>query len=141
MEAILYRKYNGQGPTLGRLVVLSPSLEIVFQCATVELPWRDNAKGRSCIPEGVYEVTRRYSARFKRHYLVNGTGERELILIHVANSMKQLRGCIAPGMRHSDIDRDGLMDVASSGQALNMLLKIAPAGFRLKVVSMEDFLW
>ena len=69
----------------------------VFICHTIELPWRDNAKSTSCIPEGRYEIQKRYSPRFKWHLLVKGVPGRSVILIHPANdALKELKGCIAP---------------------------------------------
>ncbi|HEY4150529.1 MAG TPA: DUF5675 family protein [Chitinophagaceae bacterium] len=30
-------------------------------CQTIELPWKDNHAGVSCVPEGRYALARRYS--------------------------------------------------------------------------------
>jgi hypothetical protein len=66
-------------------------------CYTIELPWRDNEVGRSCIPEGSYPVVKRFSEKFQNHLLVTEVPGRTLILFHPANNaIKQLRGCIAP---------------------------------------------
>lgn len=66
-------------------------------CYTIELPWKENQHGISCIPEGEYALAKRYSKKFGRHLLVLGVENRNLILIHPANnSLKELKGCIAP---------------------------------------------
>jgi hypothetical protein len=66
-------------------------------CFTIELPWRNNEQRVSCIPEGRYELTRRYSPRFGWHLLVNNVVKREFILIHAFNdALKESKGCIAP---------------------------------------------
>lgn len=66
-------------------------------CKTIELPWRGNAIGASSIPEGTYELTARFSPKFKAHLILNNVPHRDLILIHPANNAKlELRGCIAP---------------------------------------------
>jgi hypothetical protein len=66
-------------------------------CRTIELPWRDNQKLRSCIPEGRYELVKRYSPRYGWHLLVKGVPNRSFILIHAANdARRELKGCIAP---------------------------------------------
>jgi hypothetical protein len=66
-------------------------------CYTIELPWRDNEVGRSCIPEGCYQLVKRFSPKFKDHLLVTNVPGRDLILFHPANNaVKELRGCIAP---------------------------------------------
>jgi hypothetical protein len=68
-----------------------------FICYTIELPWEDNLPQRSCIPEGRYELKKRYSTRFGQHLLLVNVKDQELILIHPANdALKELRGCIAP---------------------------------------------
>ncbi|HMU46113.1 MAG TPA: DUF5675 family protein [Chitinophagaceae bacterium] len=66
-------------------------------CSAIELPWHDNQQRVSCIPEGRYELTKRYSQRFGHHLLVNGVANRSYILIHAYNdALKESKGCIAP---------------------------------------------
>ncbi len=63
----------------------------------IELPCRENVRNISCIPEGTYPLTKRYSKRFGWHILVRDVPMRSAILIHPANNaQKELRGCIAP---------------------------------------------
>lgn len=74
---------------------------------TVELPWRDNRRQRSCIPPGAYRCALVQSPRFGRVYGVANVPDRTHILIHSANLAgdvdlgwtTQLHGCIAPAMR------------------------------------------
>ena len=66
-------------------------------CNTIELPWKNNLHQISCIPEGEYKLTKRYSPAKGWHLLVNNVANRDLILIHAANdALKELKGCIAP---------------------------------------------
>lgn len=66
-------------------------------CSSIELPWLDNKQRVSCIPEGRYELTKRYSQRFGWHLLVNNVVNRSYILIHAYNdALKESKGCIAP---------------------------------------------
>ena len=68
-----------------------------FFCFIIELPFLDNVKFKSCIPEGTYTLTPRYSKKFKNHLLVKDVKDRSLILIHPANDAhKELKGCLAP---------------------------------------------
>lgn len=91
MELVIFRTYHTDG-TNGRLYANNS-----FQCYTIELPWEDNLPQHSCIPEGKYQLRKRYSTRFGQHLLVADVPGRELILIHPANdALKELRGCIAP---------------------------------------------
>jgi hypothetical protein len=91
MELVLFRTYLTEG-TNGTLYANNS-----FQCYTIELPWVDNLPRMSCIPEGRYELKKRYSPRFKDHLLVKGVPGRSLVLLHPANdALKELKGCIAP---------------------------------------------
>jgi len=64
---------------------------------TIELPWRDNKRRISCIPEGTYLLRKRYSEKFKWHFVLLAVPDRNCILIHPANdAQKELQGCIAP---------------------------------------------
>jgi len=63
----------------------------------IELPWLNNQRHISCIPEGEYELKARYSPKFGHHLHIVEVIDRSLILIHPANNAKlELRGCIAP---------------------------------------------
>ena len=68
-----------------------------FLCHTIELPWKDNKRSISCIPEGIYEIVPRFSEKLKNHLLIKDVRDRNLILVHPANdALKELEGCIAP---------------------------------------------
>lgn len=71
-------------------------------CNTIELPWRNNEKRVSCIPEGKYFIRMRYSQKFKWHLEITGIDNRSLILFHPANNAsRELNGCIAPVTKFS----------------------------------------
>ena len=91
MELELFRSYFPAG-TNGQILYQHAPL-----VHTIELPWKDNLTGVSCIPEGRYRLEKIYSPRFEWHLLVVGVPGRQDILIHPANdALKELRGCIAP---------------------------------------------
>ena len=91
MNLILNRKYTAKG-TNGELILNGERV-----CYTIELPWKNNQSQVSCIPEGVYELKKRYSPRFKEHLILSGVVRRKYILIHPANdALQELKGCIAP---------------------------------------------
>jgi len=74
--------------------ILHKGVEIT---CSIELPWRDNRAGVSCIPEGKYELVKRWGPRFGRHLQVRDVPQRKDILIHPANdALRELKGCIAP---------------------------------------------
>jgi hypothetical protein len=67
-----------------------------FICYTIELPWKENEKRVSCIPEGKYFIKKRYSNKFQWHLEVTNVMNRSLILFHPANNaLIELNGCIA----------------------------------------------
>jgi Family of unknown function (DUF5675) len=91
MDLELIRTYYPSG-TNGRIFY-----EGRLMMYTIELPWKDNHTQVSCIPEGRYELVKRWSPKFNRHLLVMNVPQRENILIHPANdAMQELKGCIAP---------------------------------------------
>ena len=91
MELELIRTYFPEG-TNGKLYYNNS-----LQCYTIELPWLNNAPQHSCIPEGRYRLSMRYSLKLKTHIILAGVKDRALILIHPANNaLKELKGCIAP---------------------------------------------
>lgn len=88
MELELSRSYDPEG-TNGELV-----LKV---CNTIELPWLQNQRNVSCIPEGRYELKKRVTQKRGQHLLVANVKGRDGILFHPANdAIQELRGCIAP---------------------------------------------
>ena len=66
-------------------------------CSSIELAWKNNQNKISCIPEGRYELRKRYTAERGWHLILVNVPGRQLILIHAANdARKELQGCIAP---------------------------------------------
>jgi len=121
------------------------------QLKTMELKWNDNKRGASCIPPTIeiingkekrvlepYNVVPRTSSKYSHHFIILGTEPRKYVLFHPANYSRQLRGCIAPGMKHRDIDGDGLTDVVSSKKAMNILLEKFPQGFEFDIIQKES---
>ena len=91
MELNLTRVYK-RGGTNGTL-----TLNGHFVCFTLELPWKENKKNISCIPEGKYELKARFSQELQNHLEVLDVYNRNRILINPAtNAIKELRGGIAP---------------------------------------------
>jgi hypothetical protein len=91
MELVLKRTYYPSG-TNGTIY-----MDGVKICHSIELPWLDNKPQRSCIPEGKYELKKRWSPKYGHHYWLQDVPGRAFILIHPANNAKkELHGCIAP---------------------------------------------
>ena len=123
------KTFSNRKQTLGCLSI--GDLELF----TLELPWLDNQQNISCISAGKYKVTHHVSPTHGKCLKIQDVENRTHILFHVANFIKQLKGCIAPGLSMADMNQDGLIDVTSSRVALNRLMKaVPPEGCELEIV-------
>jgi hypothetical protein len=134
MKAHLLRLRDDGVQTLGALVIYD-GVDKVFECVTLELPWKGNKTNVSCIPKGVYNVVHRESTKYGDHLHIEDVNDRSYILIHVANYVSQLKGCIALGKRFADINGDDALDVVSSRNTLKKLVDIIPIeGITLEII-------
>ncbi|TDE05803.1 DUF5675 family protein [Flavobacterium sandaracinum] len=102
MVLVLNRTYFSEG-TQGTL-----EWNGTLVCYTIELPWLQNQRRVSCVPEGEYVLRQRFSPKFKWHLHLQNVPGRDLILIHPANdAKKELLGCIAPVSMHTGIGKGG----------------------------------
>ena len=133
------RIYTKTG-TLGSLIAKKGN-NIVLFANTIELPWRDNKRRVSCIPEGEYDVVPWNSPSKGHVFKVKDVPGRSDILIHVANFVYgqkiDLLGCIAPASYIRDINGDTFVDGVHSGEIMRILLKMFPNGFKLKIQGYE----
>ncbi|WP_316831865.1 DUF5675 family protein [Pedobacter aquatilis] len=91
MNLLLSRTYF-KGGTNGKI---SYQGEVI--CESIELPWRNNKRSISCIPEGRYLLVKRMHPKHGLQLALSTVPNREAILIHPANfAMRELQGCIAP---------------------------------------------
>ncbi len=118
----LLRTDHCDNQTLGKLFVLDQDDKILFECQTLELPWKDNERLVSCIPAGTYPIRPRWSKKYGHHLELLDVPDRSLILIHEANYHRQLLGCIAVGRNRMDIDGDGHTDITHSIVTKNQLI-------------------
>lgn len=134
MKLLIERIDDSGVQTLGKMYVLDNNNSIEFSCDTLELPWKDNKRNVSCVPSGDYKVVKRYSPKFGNHFHLTNVKNRSYILIHKGNYYTDIRGCILVGSDLTDINKDGHLDVISSGNTMNKLLKIMPDKFDLTIV-------
>ncbi len=142
MRAVLCREYY-EKQTHGELKIYNEdSGELEFVCKTLELPWLENQRNISCIPEGFYDVVPRSSTKYSDHLHITNVEGRSLILIHWGNyagsvnpktGHADIRGCVMVGKDFVDIDGDGIKDITSSKNTFKELMKVAPDGFVLEV--------
>tara|TARA_R110002167_G_scaffold26746_1_gene91882 strand:- start:300 stop:782 length:483 start_codon:yes stop_codon:yes gene_type:complete len=103
---------------------------------TLELPYKDNQRSISCIPEGEYKVrlrtARESASRDYLHLLVQDVPNRDWILFHRGNSAKDTSGCILVGLgsKHNFVGNSTLaMDLLMKeilnlgGTNINLIIK------------------
>ena len=133
-DVLLQREKSTETQTLGELTIFQDKVKPIFDCKTIELEVDSNAKRDDAIPEGLYKVIKRYSKKYGWHFHILDVPNRDYILIHAANYSRQLLGCIAVGLSHADIDKDGLEDVTSSNATLKKMNEILPDSFMLQIL-------
>jgi len=120
-------------------------------CKTMELPWKNNQRSISCIPEGEYLVTKEKpvekddpatevdesGGRKPRpywHFMIHSVPKRSGILVHKITYVKDLQGCVGVGLKFVDFNDDGVLDMADSTAALEKLVNLMPHKFTLRII-------
>lgn len=99
----LIRLTQTEHATFGQLVDADHA---VIAC-TLELPWKDNAKGVSCIPAGQYICRRRFSPKHNCDVFgIEGVPGRSDIEIHIGNRPADTEGCVLVGSRFGAVRGD-----------------------------------
>lgn len=120
--------------TCGRFILLNEKGNIVFQCASLELPWLYNQKNISCIPSRKYDVKKVVSGKFgPGTFRLTNVSDREHILIHPGNFTSDIEGCILLGEKHIDFNNDNITDVVNSKATIDKLKKLADS-FELTIL-------
>ena len=131
INLLLIRDTFTKESTLGELYLNGERM-----CDTLELPWKNNERRISCIPEGEYKVrlrtARESASRDYLHLLVKEVQSRDYILFHRGNSAKDTRGCIlvGQGSQHNKVNNSTLaMDLLMKeiinlgGEKINLIIK------------------
>lgn len=108
----------------------------VRRAYTLELPWNENKRSVSCIPEGIYKVVREAtsSGHDYPHFRVLNVPKRSGILWHKITYVKDLRGCIGIVGEFYDLNKDSVPDAIKSGITLQSLYDILPDSFDLEII-------
>jgi hypothetical protein len=86
-------------------------------CLTLEREWKDNRRGESCIPLGIYSCSRIISPKFGNTFKVRNVEGRSHILFHKGNLEDDSHGCILLGEEYGRY-KDKIA-ILSSGRAFN----------------------
>ena len=103
-QVFLRREYL-KNKTVGRLSFSKANK--IFNFCTLEKPYKNNEKMVSCIPEGEFKASRYFSEKFGNTFSVDVIN-RSGILLHSANFVSQLHGCIALGEFYDFDQKEGL---------------------------------
>lgn len=115
----IHRFNQDANQTLGTCAVLDHSNKLVFTSLALERGWRNNKRGVSCYPAGVYAVKLEYSNRFKKLlWEVKNVENRSECKFHAANYWNQLEGCTALGQRIRNLNNDNYSDITNSDDTM-----------------------
>jgi len=141
MKCIISRSYELK-QTRSAFFVME-GVDKLFECCAIELPkifipYPVNAQNVTCIPEGEYKVEKYFSPTKGRCFLLKNVPGRTMVEIHKGNfatgEKVDTEGCILPGMRFVDINKDGNLDVQDSTKAMEKLLELLPDHFELIII-------
>lgn len=111
----LIRHWSDKNQTTGTLLIINEKNQPVFGSLCIERGDRNNQRNVSRVPSGIYPLVWEWSPKFRRNlYELKNVPNRSECKIHPSNFWDQLNGCIAPGIKLKDLDRDGYYDVTSS---------------------------
>ena len=117
-ELLLKRILEDADKTVGSILWVKDMTQL---CCTIELPWINNEPFISCIPKGRYLCKKYSSAKYHDVWEVVNVPNKSKILIHIANIVDDVKGCIGPGKIFAKNIKNGKDGVASSGPTMTML--------------------
>ena len=136
IKVIISRAYL-PSETKGALFVMD-GCDKYLELVTLELRYMGNMVNVSCIPPGEYPMSKMIRPNGDLAFLIENVPGRTAIEMHVANFAAgkkiDLKGCIAPGMRFADINKDGFDDVESSTIAMDLLQRVLPDRCKLIII-------
>ena len=122
MKLLLDRYSHEVNQTIGKLYLLLNNGKVISYWHSLELPWRENKRRISCIPEGIYKAKKHLSPKFGDSLWLQDVPNRSEILIHKGNFHFDILGCIIIGNDLADINKDGIIDVTDSRNAIKELM-------------------
>lgn len=138
----IHRKNGNKDQTLGFCNVQNEMFVPLFSSISLERGKRFNAQNISCIPKGQYKVVLEYSDKFKcMLWEIKDVPNRSECKFHAANYFSELNGCIALGIKPSDINNDGQIDITQSKTTMNSFHEaLRPYKEALLIITEESYL-
>ena len=132
-KIICSRIFGNENKTLSQNHLVAENGKHLIDYKGIELPWKENARRISCFPAGIYRAVavQRYSNK-KYALWIQDVPDRSQIMVHSANFVRDLLGCLAPGTQFADIDRDGIIDVKNSAYVMRQLQMHIPLGTEIE---------
>lgn len=124
MQIVVSRYFSSDKGTLGRLLVNGEPV-----MTTLELPWVDNKRNVSCIPEGLYALSLHNGKKYKDCLILDDVPNRSAILVHAGNTVHHTQGCILVGDRLTYVN-DGYF-LANSKLNLKLLMSFNPTSIKV----------
>lgn len=93
LQATLVRQCDTNGCWTGTLTIGD------FECKTLELPSKGNARKISCIPPGTYTCSKRVSQKRGLVFWIDDVPGRSDVQIHAGNTTNHTSGCVLLGTR------------------------------------------
>lgn len=134
IRVLIERQPDNGIETIGDFFIYENDSQI-FTCKSLELPFKGNKRGESCIPADTYECEKLLKSESipYPHIAIKNVPNRDGIKIHKITYVKNLRGCIGVGMSLADFNKDGVDDIAYSTVALEKILSLLPDEFELTI--------
>jgi hypothetical protein len=120
-QIVISRHFSNENKTLSKCIIHDVNYKELARFVAIELPDRGNQRQISCIPSGKYKGLAITRPNGKYAIILQEVPNRTAILIHSANYVRQLQGCIAPGSDFQDIDKDGIIDVINSNKTMELI--------------------
>ncbi|MBK9980805.1 MAG: hypothetical protein IPP15_00010 [Saprospiraceae bacterium] len=142
---LLIRESVNTHNTKGKLELFNNNGNKIYECLTLELPFKDNQRYISSIPAKEYEVEKHESEKLGPVLHILDVENRSQIYFHIGNHVdgeggkNQVEGCILVGDRYIDIyPYDGIEDIVNSGETMKKILNLLDDSVHNLIIT-EDY--
>ena len=104
---------------------------------TLERPWLNNERGKSCIPAGTYQCSMVKSPKFGVTWQVNDVPGRSAILFHKGNISDDSHGCILVGEAFNPVN--GKPGITASKEGFEEFMRLTSGMLKFHIRITEAF--